>query len=178
MQTIPDLGIPDVKPAIELYRGQQRAKVSPQYTHARLQLRCAQILDRWAIGRGRVGTEWRFYFIDGPAAPSSLIPDVAYVSFARIAENARSEAERPTIAPDIAIEILSPDDRPKHVREKVDVYLEYGTEHVILVDPETASLRYFSADAPGERVIRSGETIVIERDLIFDPEFIFAPIGL
>ena len=109
MRTIPDLGIPEVKPAIELYAGVLRQKVSPQFTHARLQMRCAVLLGAWAHRRGRVGTEWRFYFVGRAGEPSSLVPDVAYVSFARLPYDADAQAERPTIAPDIAIEILSPD---------------------------------------------------------------------
>ena len=68
--TIADLEIPDVKPAIELYRGQRRQKVSPQFTHAMLQGRLGTIVGAWANGRGRVGTAWRFYFLEDGVARS------------------------------------------------------------------------------------------------------------
>jgi len=174
MHTIPDLGIPEVKPAIELYYGRQRQKVSPRFTHARLQTRCAGILDRWGSDHGRIGTEWRFYFIDRPGAPSSLVPDVAYISFARLAEDALEEAERPTIAPDIAVEILSPDDRIAHVREKIELYLEYGTAHVIIIDPKTASLKHYLAEMPIERTFRGDDIAVIADGLVFDLKSLFS----
>src|SRR5712691_3491438 len=39
-------------------------------------------------------------------------------------------------APDLAFEVLSPDDRPSDVRTKVDEYLTYGTRLVLVVDPD------------------------------------------
>ncbi|MHC4850085.1 MAG: Uma2 family endonuclease, partial [Planctomycetota bacterium] len=37
--------------------------------------------------------------------------------------------------PDLAVEVLSPDDRPGYVREKVAEWLEAGTVAVWVVDP-------------------------------------------
>ncbi|GAC1421352.1 MAG: hypothetical protein NVSMB64_30170 [Candidatus Velthaea sp.] len=174
MYAIPDLGIPDVKPAIELYHGVQRRKVSPQFTHARLQMRCAAMLDRWARGRGRVGTEWRFYFIERAAAPSSLVPDVAYLSFERLPYHADAQAEKPQIAPDIAIEILSPDERADHVREKIALYLEFGTAHVLVVDASSTSIQLFRAgNAP--RTFRLGDTVRTADGFALDVSALFAP---
>ncbi len=39
------------------------------------------------------------------------------------------------VAPDLAVEVLSPDDRPGYVREKVAEWLEAGTLAVWVVDP-------------------------------------------
>jgi Uma2 family endonuclease len=38
-------------------------------------------------------------------------------------------------APDLAVEVLSPDDRPGYVREKIAEWLEVGTRAVWVVDP-------------------------------------------
>jgi len=147
MQTITDLAIPEVKPALELYRGKLRQKVSPRYTHARLQSALTAILGAWAKERGRVGTEWRFYFIEREGAPSSsLVPDVAYLSFERLPKQPREAAEQPTIAPDIAVEILSPDDRSRDVQEKIALYLAYGTLQVVVVDPQAESVTIYQPD--------------------------------
>ncbi|MGH2586523.1 MAG: Uma2 family endonuclease, partial [Dehalococcoidia bacterium] len=43
-------------------------------------------------------------------------------------------------APDIAVEILSPDDRISRVRRKVRFYLENGVRIVWLIDPEDRTL--------------------------------------
>jgi Uma2 family endonuclease len=59
-------------------------------------------------------------------------PDLAFT---------RSERASPPVcgfvpgAPDLAVEVLSPDDRPGHVRERVAEWLEAGTLVVWVVDP-------------------------------------------
>jgi len=175
MQTIPDLEIPEVKPAFELYRGTLRQKVSPRWTHARLQFALATILNAWAGNRGRVGTEWRFYFIERAGAPSSsLVPDVAYLSYERLAKHPQEAAERPTIAPDIAIEIVSPDDRTVDVTEKVEMYLAYGTLFVIVVDPQTASVAIYEPKREVRITSQDGSIAVVD-DLRIDLEALFSP---
>ncbi|GAC1583799.1 MAG: hypothetical protein NVS3B28_03870 [Candidatus Velthaea sp.] len=174
MYTIPDLGIPEVKPAIELYEGVRRQKMSPQFTHARLQMKCAALLDAWAYRRGRVGTEWRFYFIERAGAPSSLVPDVAYVSFERLPYEADVEAERPTIAPDIAIEILSPDDRPDHVRQKIALYLQFGTAMVVVVNAADLSLTVYRSDETTPQIFKRTGRAHITGDFEIDLATLFA----
>jgi Uma2 family endonuclease len=39
-------------------------------------------------------------------------------------------------APDLAVEVLSPDDRPGAIRRKVDEYLLRGTPMVLVIDPQ------------------------------------------
>jgi len=42
--------------------------------------------------------------------------------------------------PDLAIEVLSPDDRPAEVREKVEDYLASGVLMVVIADPDASSV--------------------------------------
>jgi len=175
--TIADLAIPEVKPAVELYRGERRQKVSPQFTHSLLTSRLLQIVAAWAVGRGRAGTEWRFYFLeDGVANSSSLVPDVAYLSFERLPYEAQLEAEQPLIAPDIAIEVLSPDDRPAHVREKTELYRDYGTPWVVIVDAKRKAVDVYDAGANDPRTAHDPESIAIIDDLTIDLGALFAPL--
>jgi Uma2 family endonuclease len=37
--------------------------------------------------------------------------------------------------PDVAVEVLSPDDRPAEIREKVEEYLAHGVPLAVVVDP-------------------------------------------
>ena len=177
MATISDLDIPEVKPAIELYRGTRRQKVSPQFTHALLQGRLAAILGMWARGRGRVGTEWRFYFLESDGnRSSSLVPDVAYVSFERLPYDAGPEAEQPLLAPDIAVEILSPDDRRAHVQEKTDLYRVYGTTCVIIVDPTQRSIDVLSGNDREPTTYRGNAVADLADGLTIDLGVVFAPL--
>jgi Uma2 family endonuclease len=41
-----------------------------------------------------------------------------------------------TVPPELAIEVLSPDDRALDVQEKIDDYLAFGIPSVWLIDPE------------------------------------------
>ncbi|MBV8638349.1 MAG: Uma2 family endonuclease [Candidatus Eremiobacteraeota bacterium] len=135
MQEAPDLGIPEVKPAIESIRGTWEQKVSPRRRHALVQGRLWQILTSTFGEAGEVGTEWRFYILPPKEKPSSLVPDVAYVSYERMPPDLGELREKPTIAPDIAVEVFSPDDRQKLLEEKIGIYLDNGSRLVIVADP-------------------------------------------
>jgi len=52
-----------------------------------------------------------------------------------------AEAEAPAFAPDVAIEILSPEDRPARLAAKLRVYLACGTRLVAIVDPRHRTVR-------------------------------------
>lgn len=176
MHTIPDLGIPEVKPAIELYRGELRQKMSPRFTHARLQGRLNALLDAWAEGRGRVGSEWRFYFIERDGKPnSSLVSDIAFLSYDRLPYEATDEAERPMIAPDIAIEIRSPDDRDADVAEKIELYRAYRTPWVIVVDPRSQSIDVYDLARDLPQHFSGNDVAPIVLDFRIDLQALFAP---
>jgi len=140
LQVAPELGIPEVKPAIEMVRGRWQQKMSPRRRHALLQLRLGAILTQWAGERGEVGSEWRCYILPPAEKPSSLVPDVAYFSFERMPVECGELREKPTIAPDIAVEILSPDDRRPLLDEKISIYLANGCRLVIVADPATRTV--------------------------------------
>jgi Uma2 family endonuclease len=59
-------------------------------------------------------------------------PGLAFTRAERVAPPARGFVPA---APDLAVEVLSPDDRPGYVREKVAEWLEAGTLVVWVVDP-------------------------------------------
>jgi Uma2 family endonuclease len=57
-------------------------------------------------------------------------------------------------APDVAIEILSPVDRPGEIAEKVTDYLARGTRVVWVVDPERRSVTIHRPDRVSETIGR------------------------
>ncbi len=136
LQVAPDLGIPEVRPAIESIGGRWEQKVSPRRKHSLLQSRLGTWLTLWAGERGEVGTEWRFYMLPKGEKPSSLVPDVSYVSFERMPPSFGELREQPTISPDIVVEVLSPLDRMKTLQQKLVIYFAHGSRLVIVVDPE------------------------------------------
>ena len=71
-------------------------------------------------------------------------PDVAFISAARLPEPPpRGFAE---LAPDLAVEVLSPDDRPGEVLAKVADWLNAGARLVWVVDPLGVIARVYRAD--------------------------------
>jgi len=71
-------------------------------------------------------------------------PDVAFISTARLPDPApRGFAE---LAPDLAVEVLSPDDRPGEVLAKVGNWLTAGARLVWVVDPVRVLARVYRAD--------------------------------
>src|SRR5579871_5643617 len=136
LQVAPELGIPEIEPAIEMVRGRWEQKLSPRRRHAIVQARFCAILTQWAANRGEVGSEWRCYILPPADEPSSLVPDVAYFSFERMPVECGELREMPTIAPDIVVEILSPGDRRPLLDEKISIYLANGSRLAIIADPE------------------------------------------
>jgi len=61
-------------------------------------------------------------------------PDASFVRAERVAALPRSTVF-PEIAPDLAVEVLSPSDRPRRVLDKVGEYLEAGVRLVWVIDP-------------------------------------------
>ena len=104
------------------------------YQHGRVVMQFGSLLHRYLQGRpvGVVVTEVGFKLAFGPDTVRA--PDIAFIRTDRIpAPNARGFFTGP---PDLAIEVLSPDDRPADVRTKVDQYLARGVAMVVVIDPD------------------------------------------
>jgi Uma2 family endonuclease len=173
MQLAPELGIPEVKPAIESIHGRWFQKMSPRRRHSLVQGRMYALLATWAGDRGDVGPEWRFYLVPEAGKPSSLVPDVAYLSAARLPEIEEAR-ERPVLAPDIAVEVLSPGDRKRLLETKIALYFAYGSRLVIVVDPATRTVRMVEGDH--DRTWREGDRAESAAfpDLAIDVAVLFA----
>ena len=73
-------------------------------------------------------------------------PDVAFVSHAKLGTLANDPGYLP-VAPDLIAEVVSPNDRSSDVEEKVLDWLAAGVLAVLVVDPQTKSVRHYqSAD--------------------------------
>jgi Uma2 family endonuclease len=61
-------------------------------------------------------------------------PDVSFVARGRFEGGELPEGFSP-VPPDLAVEVLSPDDRPRAILDKVGEYLESGVRLVWVIDP-------------------------------------------
>jgi Uma2 family endonuclease len=144
-------------PEVEFVNGVGVPKVSPRRRHALLQAELVERLRAWAGQRGEVGPEWRFVLVASESHRTSLVPDVAFVSNARMATLSDAAAEEPPFAPDIAIEIRSPGDRESTIQAKIAAYLAHGACLVLDVDPDRA--RIVAHDVNGSRSFGSNDVL-------------------
>ena len=117
----------------ELVRGRLRTMIPAGGEHGRITGNLTCQLGNHVRSRG-LGT---FYaaetgFILSRTPDTVRAPDFAFLRSGREAAQARGFVP---CAPDLAVEVLSPDDRPGYVREKVAEWLEAGTLSVWVVDP-------------------------------------------
>ena len=115
----------------ELIRGKLVMMVPPGGEHGGIAMRLAFRLSQHVDARrlGRIVGEAGFLLSRDPDTVRA--PDAAFVRADRL------PLPRGYIpgAPDLAVEVLSPDDRPGYVREKVAEWLEGGAGAVWVVDP-------------------------------------------
>jgi Uma2 family endonuclease len=90
-------------------------------------------------------------------------PDVAFVSFERLAGQDLPETWW-QFAPDLVVEVISPSERPKYIREKVRDWFAGGARRVWLFYPRTRNVYVLSSPTdvqilgPGDTL--SGEDVV------------------
>ena len=166
------------KPYIEVIDGETQPDVSPKNAHGFLQVAIAANIRAWARGRGNVGAEIRHYFYRPDGTWSSLLPDVSFMSFARSPKDGE-DRQRPRVAPDIAVEIISPGERSARIARKVATYLEYGATVVLVLHPEEHKVVVHRSDGSAEeRSARGRWTLEPFGDLVLDWDDIFYEIDL
>ena len=90
-------------------------------------------------------------------------PDVAFMRQERVLAVGRVMGYLPG-PPDLAAEVVSPNDRPAEVEEKVASWLAHGTRLVLVVDPRRRTVRVYRPGTPprtlAEQDVLSGEDVV------------------
>lgn len=129
----------------ELWEGRLVPMTPVGFVHGRVVVRFASLLDRHARDNdlgdvlAKVGVKLR-------SDPDTVFaPDIAFIRRDRIPEAAPSGFWAG--AADIAIEVLSPEDRKGKIRRKVDEYLLRGTPLVVVVDPAKETVTLFRRDS-------------------------------
>lgn len=138
------LHLPEEEPPLEFADGGVSQKVSPKGKHSALQLELARCLD--VAGRpgkiARAFTELRTTF-----AGSSRIPDIAVYRWNRVPVDENGTiADDFTEPPDIAIEIVSPEQSVNALVRRCLWYVSHGVQVALLVDPDDESVLAFRPD--------------------------------
>ena len=139
-----------------LIDGELCIKMAPTEMHGETASLIAHYLLEYVLprGLGRVGIEVGFH----PPGDrgTALLPDVSFLSKARMTKRALSSYV-PSM-PDLAIEIVSPSQSLAQVRRKAEVYLRHGASLVWLIDPQTKFAEVWRRDhAERETVAADGE---------------------
>lgn len=129
----------------ELIYGEVREMVPPGGQHGDI---ASQIIIDMGIylrsrNIGRVYTETGYVLRHDPDVVAA--PDVSFIR----AERAPSRKEKKwlEVAPDLAVEVISPSDNYSDVHQKTELYLENGVEEVWIVDPRRESIDVLRADS-------------------------------
>lgn len=148
------LARPETKPYSEYIDGEVVRKAMPNRKHARLQKWLLLVLEQYLVmtGLGEIYPEFRCVFRQ-PGRRRALVPDLSYVARERITDDLFQEGP-----PDLVVEVLSPEDRPGRVADKVRFYLENGVRLVWVVDGRRREIRVSSPDAE-TRVLRPGDLL-------------------
>jgi Uma2 family endonuclease len=148
----------DSETALEFDDGVVTQKVAPQFDHSSLQSEILRSLDRLATDRhlGVARTELRFV-VPGWAP----VPDVSYIRRERLKPASRRRFGKIEIPPDLAVEIISPDQTVRELLEKCLRYAGAGVAVSLVIDDDDETIY---AIRPGQplRVLRGDDRIDID----------------
>ena len=141
----------------ELVRGVLVVSEPPKRVHGELAVRIGALLLAFARPRklGRVTAESGYVTERGPDTVRG--PDVAFVRMDRVPEGDDRDGFVEG-APDLAVEIRSPSDRPGKLAEKVTEYFGAGAGLVWVIEPRKRLVMVHTPDGI-TRVLRDGEFV-------------------
>ena len=135
----------------EFIDGEAVPKVSPKRFHAGTQKALLMLLNDWAQQHGHFYPEWAA-ILKRHGEDWVPVPDLAYISYDRLSAEWQEDEACP-MPPDLAIEIISPDQSFGEMAEKATDYLTAGVLRVWVVDPKARSITVFYPDAPPQTCI-------------------------
>lgn len=138
--------LPETKPASEYISGKITQKPTPQGKHSAIQTELAPAINHSLRSQkaARAFTELRCTF-----GGSAIVPDISVFSWNRIARESNGAiANVFSIAPDWAIEILSPGQGDMKVTKKILRCIAHGTQMGWLIDPSEDSVFVYMKDQP------------------------------
>lgn len=141
------LNLPETTPASEFIDGKVTQKPMPKGKHSRLQTKLPNVLNDFLEPRkaGLAFTELRCSF--GGAA---IVPDISVFQRSRIPLDEDGDiADLVEVAPDLTVEILSPQQSSTRVIRKISHCLTHGSQLGWLIDPKERTVLVFR---PGSNI--------------------------
>lgn len=84
-------------------------------------------------------------------------PDASFISFARLPADQPDPRGHCRIAPDLAAEVISPNDIIDELHEKIDDYKSAGVRLIWVFDPRWRNVNVYRADGTAEVIPANGE---------------------
>ncbi|AGF51555.1 sll1956 [Synechocystis sp. PCC 6803] len=167
------LNLPETKPAQEYQNGKIIQKPMPQGKHSKLQTTLASEINQRAESHqlAYAFTELRCTF-----GERSLVPDITVFKWNNIPLDSRGQiVDRIDIPPDWIIEILSPDQSPLKVIEKISFALRNGCQLGWLVSPSENIVMVFQGNQlPETKMGKDPLAVLAElQEWFITPEIIF-----
>ena len=151
---LPDLGYPS-----ELVRGKIVRMNIPKPLHGLVCSNITILLGSF-VKKHQLG--WVFSNDSGVITerdPDSVRgPDVAFCSYKRLPKRSRPKRDYLAVAPELAFEVRSPDDRWSKLQAKVAEYLDAGVLVVCVVEPKDEFVLIYTPDAAPRQL--SGDDLI------------------
>jgi Uma2 family endonuclease len=129
----------------ELVRGEIRRMSPTGYRHGRIGARLTSRIARHVESNDLgvvVGAETGFRLTSNPDTVRA--PDIAFIRHERVEAVGDTESFWPG-APDLAVEVLSPNDRIAELEEKVEMFLQAGTRAVWVLSPKLRTITVYKS---------------------------------
>lgn len=147
----------------ELVRGVIVTMPPPGFRHGLRQVRVCTLLDQYgrSSGRGRVTAESGVITERDPDTVRG--PDAAFWSIDRLPLDLEPEGY-PDVAADLCVEVLSPSNNFRRIREKIREYFARGVRMVWIIDPEDRTVTVYRTPDEGrllhENAMLDGEDVL------------------
>ena len=140
------LAMKECKPYLELIDGEVVQKSMAGLSHSTMVIELITELRIYlrASGEGRVETELRHIEREDEWV---FLPDISFTLKSRITGTPAESRGLVEVLPDLAIEVLSPDDQPGRVSQKIAHYMAAGVRLLWVIDPEAERVTVWQ---PGE----------------------------
>lgn len=147
----------------ELINGELIRMPSPRPPHGRITVRLGAPLAQfvWDHGLGDVFQNSGFQLTANP--DTVLAADISFVTKERLEPEPDPEKYWPG-APDLAVEVLSPSDRPSMVNKRIAIFFAQGVKQLWIVNPKKRTVAVYRT--PSDSITFSGSDELEADDIL------------
>jgi len=154
--------LPDDGFRYELINGELIKMPPPGSPHGRIAFQLSVYLGQFILehGLGQGFTEIGFKLTSNP--DTVLAPDLAFLTSECFAKGRDTEGYW-LGPPDLAVEVLSPSDRPGKVKQRISRWFSFGAKQLWIVDPKHSTVTVYRS--PSDSTTFSGSDYLEAQDL-------------